>query len=223
MDHPHSEIATWPQVENWGSWKTVQELAAIGRLFHDRGWSVGTSSNYSVVLSHAPCRILITVSGKDKGALTGEDFLIVDEAGKAVCPSERSPSAETLLHCVLATEKRAGAILHTHGMWGVLMAELEQAKGYVELEGFEMLKGLEGIKTHQTAVRIAVIPNTQDIGQLSRELAPRLEAEDETLRYGFLMHRHGLYTWGKGLFEARRHVEILEYLFELSFRLRQSR
>jgi ribulose-5-phosphate 4-epimerase/fuculose-1-phosphate aldolase len=32
--------------------------------------------------------------------------------------------------------------------------------------------------------------------------------------HGFLLSRHGLYTWGRDLAEARRHVEIFEFLFE---------
>ena len=32
--------------------------------------------------------------------------------------------------------------------------------------------------------------------------------------HGFLIRRHGLYTWGKDLAEAARHVEILEFLLE---------
>jgi methylthioribulose-1-phosphate dehydratase len=32
--------------------------------------------------------------------------------------------------------------------------------------------------------------------------------------HGFLIRRHGMYTWGKDLTEAARHVEILEFLLE---------
>src|SRR5262245_27220203 len=59
----------------------IGELCHIGRLFYQRGWSVGTSSNYSVVLGRHPLRLLITASGKDKSALSESDFVIVDEEG----------------------------------------------------------------------------------------------------------------------------------------------
>ena len=36
----------------------------------------------------------------------------------------------------------------------------------------------------------------------------------DPLQYGYLIRRHGLYTWGRDLAEARRHVEIFEFLFE---------
>jgi hypothetical protein len=47
----------------------VDQLRAIGREFHGRSWSLGTSSNYSVVVSRDPLELLITASGKDKSAL----------------------------------------------------------------------------------------------------------------------------------------------------------
>ncbi len=33
--------------------------------------------------------------------------------------------------------------------------------------------------------------------------------------HGFLLAGHGLYTWGCDLEEARRHVEIYEFLFQV--------
>jgi methylthioribulose-1-phosphate dehydratase len=32
--------------------------------------------------------------------------------------------------------------------------------------------------------------------------------------HGFLLLRHGLYSWGDTLADAKRHVEILEFLLE---------
>jgi methylthioribulose-1-phosphate dehydratase len=32
--------------------------------------------------------------------------------------------------------------------------------------------------------------------------------------HGFLIKRHGLYSWGDNLAQAKRHIEILEFLFE---------
>ena len=32
--------------------------------------------------------------------------------------------------------------------------------------------------------------------------------------HGFLLRRHGLYTWGENLAQAKRHIEILEFLLE---------
>jgi methylthioribulose-1-phosphate dehydratase len=47
---------------------------------------------------------------------------------------------------------------------------------------------------------------------LAETLKDALTAFPDT--HGVLLRRHGLYTWGRDLKEAKRHVEILEFLFE---------
>jgi methylthioribulose-1-phosphate dehydratase len=202
----------------------IDRLRAIGREFHGRGWSLGTSSNYSVVVSRDPLELLITVSGKDKSALGRDDFVRVDAAGRPVDGSGRKSSAETLLHCTIADLiPSVGAVLHTHSVWGTLLsgADLPRgaARGRLRIEGFEMLKGLDGIATHDTFEDVPIFANTQDM----TDLAARIRADFGPLdwsapgrppAHGFLLSRHGLYTWGRDLAEARRHIEIFEFLFE---------
>src|SRR5206468_1197780 len=57
-----------------------------------------------------------------------------------------------------------------------------------------------------------ILENSQDMEALSAETA--LLLRENTNLHGFLIRRHGLYTWGKDLAEATRHVEILEFLLE---------
>ena len=194
------------------------ELVAIGRDFHARGWSLATSSNYSVVVSRDPLRLLLTGSGFDKGRLTPEQLVVVDAEGRRLVDSQPKPSAETRLHTVLARHAGAGAVLHTHSVWATLLSERYVADGALELTGYEMLKAFAGISTHEERVRIAIVPNTQDIDTLAQQLATRLQAGDPDLRHAFLMAGHGLYTWGKDLAEARRHVEACEFLLEVHAR-----
>lgn len=186
-------------------------LCETGADFHRRGWSLGTSSNYSVVLQRDPLRLLITASGKDKGRLTPEDFVVVDEAGVVHFGEPNRPSAEMWLHLVLA-KNGAGAILHTHSAWATVLSNRVGSKGLL-LEGYEMLKGLNGTETHDSSKRITVFENTQDIPALAKEVEARLSAPDP-LTHGFLLRKHGLYAWGENLLEARRHIEVLEFLFE---------
>jgi hypothetical protein len=91
--------------ESFASGDLRAALCAVGREFHSRGWSLGTSSNYSVVTGRNPLELLITASGKDKSALTRDDFLAVDSAGHLLQDHGaigRKSSAETLLHCLIA-------------------------------------------------------------------------------------------------------------------------
>jgi methylthioribulose-1-phosphate dehydratase len=40
--------------------------------------------------------------------------------------------------------------------------------------------------------------------------------------HGIYLRRHGLYTWGADVSEARRHIEIFEFLFEVLGRMRET-
>lgn len=191
----------------------LSNLIEVGADFHRRGWSLATSSNYSVVSGRDPLRLLLTASGKHKGQLTPTDFVIVDETGRLAVVSDERPSAETMLHVTLARQPGVGAVLHTHSVWGTLVSDWRHEAGFVRLAGYEMLKGLEGISTHETALDVPIFDNTQDISGLAAQVERRLA--DPDLRYGFLIHRHGLYTWGRDLAEARRHVEVFEFLLEV--------
>lgn len=198
----------------------IDALRAVGREFHGRGWSLGTSSNYSVVASRDPLELLITVSGKDKSALGRDDFVRVDVEGRPVDGSGRKSSAETLLHCTIAElVPSVGAVLHTHSVWGTILSGAELPRGRLRIEGFEMLKGLEGIGTHDTFEDVPIFANTQDMPDLARRIRAEFGPLDWSAAgrppcHGFLLARHGLYTWGRDLAEARRHVEIFEFLFE---------
>jgi methylthioribulose-1-phosphate dehydratase len=192
----------------------IAGLQATGALFYQRGWSVGTSSNYSVVLDRDPLELLLTASGKDKSRLGIRDFVRVDGEGEPVVPNQPKSSAETLLHVVVASELEVGAVLHTHSVWSTLLSNLYFEQGHLLLEGYEMLKGLAGVDTHDFSYRLEIFENTQDIPHLASRVRARLTDSANPLKYGYLIRRHGLYTWGRDLDEARRHVEILEFLLE---------
>ncbi len=194
---------------------SIQGLIETGRDFHHRGWSLGTSSNYSVVVERDPTRLLLTGSGYDKGRLQPDQFVLIDGAGEALPGSRNRPSAETLLHVVLARLAGAGSILHTHSVEGTVLSEAFLPEGKLVISGYEMLKGLEGITTHEGSVEIEIFQNTQDIAALAAKVEARLLDPVNPLRHGFLIAGHGLYTWGKDLATARRHIEVLEFLFKI--------
>lgn len=192
----------------------ITELREVGNYFWQRGWSLGTSSNYSVVLGKQPLELLLTASGKDKGKLQPDDFVRVDSQGRATSPGQPKASAETLLHVVAAQQAGVGAVLHTHSIWGTLLSDYFWPQGGIEITGFEMLKGLEGIGTHEHSLWVPIFENTQDIPVLAEQVRQSFLAPASRLSHGYLIRRHGLYTWGRDLAEARRHIEIFEFLFE---------
>ena len=195
----------------------LDHLIRIGQRFDARGWVLGTSGNFSAVVSHDPLRVAITRSGPHKGALTGADLLHVDDEGRVVAGDGR-PSAETALHLAIVARRGAGAVLHTHSIWSTFLSD--RHPGGFEITGYEMLKGLAGVTTHEHREWIPVIDNDQDMDRLSRQVRATLDAHPAC--HGFLLLRHGLYTWGTTLADAVRHVEILEFLMESVGRARYS-
>lgn len=195
------------------------ELVETGRRFDARGWVLGTSGNFSAVIERAPLRLAITRSGVHKGALAETDILEID-AGGGVSRGAGSPSAETPLHLEIVRSRDAGAVMHTHSIWGTFLSDRESRAGGVAIEGYEMLKGLAGVRSHEHREWIPVLDNDQDVPRLA--LVVRLALDRHPDCHGFLLRRHGLYTWGTTLQDARRHVEILEFLFESVGRARYS-
>jgi methylthioribulose-1-phosphate dehydratase len=127
------------------------------------------------------------------------------------------PSAETELHLVLyGARPEAGAILHVHTVWNTLLSARYTGKDCVTIEGYEILKGLSGVATHEHAERVPLIENTQDYAVLAAKLNEAITKLPEA--HGVLLSRHGLYTWGQSVAEARRHLEALEFLFEVEGR-----
>lgn len=199
-------------LESYG--EPIEGLREVGRHFWTRGWSLGTSSNYSFVIQRDPLRLLITSSGKDKGHLGPNDFVIVDEAGQRIPTDQPASSAETLLHCSAAQFRGAGAVFHTHSVWATVLSNHFAQLGGIMIEGFEMLKGLDGVKTHQSKVWLPIFENTQDIPLLREQVESTWKANPDRPCWGYLIRQHGMYTWGSNLAEASRHVEVIEFLLE---------
>ena len=195
----------------------VEALCAAARWCYAKGWVPATSGNFSVRSTESGAeRIAITPSGLDKGVLTPADLLEVDGEGQPV-KGNGKPSAETGLHLVIYSARpETGAILHVHTVWNNLVSGQYEAKGSVPLAGYEILKGLSGVGTHDHIERVPVLENTQDYLVLARKMREALASYSEA--HGVLLSRHGLYTWGQSVAEARRHLEVLEFLFEVEGR-----
>ena len=191
-------------------------LAATGRALHARGWALGSSGNFSAVVRREPLVLAISRSGVDKGQLSAGDILEVDGNGLPL-EAEARPSDETVVHLAVVRERGAGAVLHTHSIWGTLLSEAAFDAGGLALSGFEMLKGLSGVTTHEHGEWLPILDNTQDYDRMTRDVKTALARNPGA--HGLLLRGHGLYTWGSDLEEAQRHVAVLEFLFEVEGRL----
>ena len=195
--------------------KLAADLAEIGKNFYSRGWALGTSGNFSAVISREPLRLAITSTGLDKGRLTPAQFLEIDGAANVVS-GEGRPSAEALLHLAIVRCVNAGAVLHTHSIWSTMLSSTYASRGGVVLEGYEMLKGLGGVRTHQHREWLPILENSQDMIELGQRISTTLRELSDI--HGFLLREHGFYTWGASLQEAKCYVEILEFLMEVLVR-----
>jgi len=191
---------------------TSASLVSVAKSFHARGWLLGTSGNLSVVVQLDPLRLAMSPSGIDKGELTADQLLSIDEDARVVSEHNAKPSDESLLHIRIVRERGAGAVLHTHSVWNTIISDLYASEGGVTIQGYEMLKGLQGVRTHDHAEWLPIIENSQDMPALADVIGKTLN--EHKAAHGFLILRHGLYSWGDTLAQAKRHIEILEFLLE---------
>lgn len=197
------------------------QLTNIIHFLHANGWTPATSSNFSCRNPEKPDTFSVSISGLDKGNFTEQDFIDVDFQGRTLRPeqSHLRPSAETLLHAlVYERDPSAQVVLHTHSVNGTVLSKLYEKDSGIMLRDFEVLKGLEGIKTHQSEIWLPIFPNAQDMVVLASDI--RMELDKHTNIYGFLLAGHGLYTWGATHAQAKRHTEVFEFLFECILKLR---
>ena len=185
----------------------AQELISAGELFHRRGWVPATGGNFSARLGTE--RMLITASGWHKGELRPESFLVADLDGRPETPGGKA-SYETLLHCqVYRADPASGGVLHTHSVANTVLSRRHET---IHLSGYELLKLLPGIQTHEVSVDIPVFDNDQDIGRLAAQVDAHMARHPGLA--GYLIRGHGLYAWGATVAQARHRVEALEFMFE---------
>ena len=184
-------------------------LAALGQRIYGNGWSPATSSNYSVRLNDT--HAAVTQSGKDKGLLRETDIMAVDMQGKPA--STGKPSAETLLHTQLYRRyPQVGAVLHTHSHASTVLT-MHWPANSLTLEGYELLKALEGFTTHESRLVVPVFDNTQDIAALAEDVDAAMSRNEAS--HAYLIRGHGMYTWATDLPTCYRQLEALETLLAI--------
>ena len=151
----------------------AEQLVLAGRRFDTRGWVMGTSGNFSVVIGREPLRLAITPSATFKGELHAGQILEMDDRGAALVSGPARVSAEALLHVEIVRARGAGAVLHTHSIWSTLLSDRFGDAGGFAIEGYEMLKGLEGVRSHEHREWLPIVENDQDMTRLSRVVRTR--------------------------------------------------
>jgi methylthioribulose-1-phosphate dehydratase len=192
------------------------ELTEIKTNFASRGWFQGTSGNLSIRVGEftpEQFAFAITASGKDKSVNTPSDYLLVDQNGKPIEATSLKPSAETSIHCEIYRLTGCGAIFHVHTVFNNVVSELFWERGSIPVDGVELIKAFN-IWDEEVHIDIPILPNYADVPRI----APLIEGAMQPRIPGIMLRKHGIYAWGANAFEAKRHLEAFEFLFEYVYR-----
>ncbi len=192
------------------------ELVNTVHFLNSKGWLPAGSGNFSFRVP-GQSKFWISRSGADKSLFISDDLILIDAQGEPIEDKTAKAPVETTLHTLLYENPDVNAVLHTHSVSGTVISAAHRIEGDVKLANYEMLKELSGINTHDTTVTIPVFTNMQDMKRLSPDV--RRYMRGRTDFRAFLLSGHGLYTWGKTISDAKRHIETLEFLFECEINL----
>jgi methylthioribulose-1-phosphate dehydratase len=197
--------------------RAYDQLTEVKTLFASRNWFAGTSGNLSVRvgdIQDEQFTFAITASGKDKSINTPEDYLLVNELGVPVEATKLKPSAETSIHCEIYRLTGCGAIFHVHTVFNSLVSEIFWEQKSIPVDGVELIKAFN-IWDEEAQIQIPILPNYADVPRIAPLIAeaivPRIP--------GIMLRKHGIYAWGANAFEAKRHLEAFEFIFEYVYRL----
>lgn len=194
-------------------------LVDIARDFHARGWMSGTAGNLSAREDDG--HFWITASGKPKGRLDEDDFLLVRAKDGAVVEKRRAqdqPSAETSIHAVLyRLYPDARACLHGHSIEAMLAASrAKQGARSLRLPPVEMIKGFD-IWQQNPKVDLPLFENHLDVAKLAKQIEARFKKTKPVVT-ALMIRDHGPTVWGASLQQAYNRFEILDFLLAYSAR-----
>ena len=193
--------------------KNLSNLAELVRRLNLTDHNPATSGNYSHRSDEFNDYAFVSESGIDKSQFSENNFIPIKISNKETHDfyKKRKSSDETDLHLAIFQSTSANCVLHSHMLDALHFADLYPCLSLIPISGLELLKGFSGVATHDTTIQIPVFENTQDISQLAEIIKPHLN--QDPFCYGLILRGHGVYVWGKNVTEAKRHLEVFEYLF----------
>lgn len=196
--------------------QAAADIIRAGQRMDARFWVPATAGNISVRLDEG--RIAITRSGGHKGYLTAQSVIAVALDGRVLTPAAR-PSAETALHCqIYRSVAGAGAVLHGHSVAGTVLSMAEPGPA-LRFAGYEVQKAFAGQSTHDAALHMPLVDNSQDMADIEAAIAPHLP--DAPM--GYYIRGHGVYVWGPDMDTALARLEAVEFLLSCELARRSLR
>jgi L-fuculose-phosphate aldolase len=171
-----------------------QELMWICRRLEEKGLIAATDGNVSCRIGED--QLLITPSGKSKGELQPEDFLVVDLRGETVSGAGK-PSSEIRMHLLVYQERpEIRAVVHAHPP--LLTAFTLAGIPFMAEALPEVWMTIGPVPTAPYAT-----PTTQEVPD---SIIPFVKSHQ-----AILLERHGTLTLGKTAKEAYMRLEKLEH------------
>ncbi len=171
-----------------------EELIRVCHLVAEKGFVSATDGNLSMRMDND--NYLITPSGKNKGELSPDDLLEIDNMGEIVNGNGKV-TTEVKIHLV-AYQKRAevNSVIHCHPVFATAFASCGRS---MDIPVFpEVVLSLGRIPTCSYAT-----PSTE---MVSESMLPYLEYV-----WSMLMANHGAVTFGKNPYDAYKKMDKLEH------------
>lgn len=200
-------------------------IPELCKQFYNLGWVTGTGGGISI--KHED-RIYIAPSGVQKERIRSDELFVQDIGGNdlELPPKEKKlkKSQCTPLFMCAYTRRNAGAVIHTHSKFAVMVTLHWPGKEFC-VTHLEMIKGIRNQKLERAyrydeKLVVPIIENTPFEEDLADELDKTILAYPETC--AVLVRRHGVYVWGDTWQQAKTMTECYDYLFDVALQMKLS-
>lgn len=211
-------------------------IPELCRQFYAVGWVTGTGGG--ICIRHGD-KAYIAPSGVQKERITPQDIFVLPYPSPASA-SQSDPYTDRIFlrrptHKPLKESqctplfwntfelRDAGSCVHTHSQSAV-MATLLWPGEVFEISHQEMIKGIliggmgPQALSYLDKLTIPIIENTPHERDLKDSMAVAMKKYPDAA--GVLVRRHGVYVWGKDWEKAKTQTECLDYLFEISVKMK---
>jgi ribulose-5-phosphate 4-epimerase/fuculose-1-phosphate aldolase len=185
------------------------------RRFYERGWISGTGGGICGPADGGA--LLVAPTGVHKELVAPDELFTIDPrtdsvlvapAREGLRPSECGP-----IFSLIARERGARSVVHTHALSAVLFGDLAEGGDHVTVERLEMLKGIRGFANTERH-EVPVIRNTPRELELVEHVTTAIADPRFARTFAVVVEDHGVYVWGSDVWETKRHTETYHYLFE---------
>ncbi|XP_051171230.1 probable methylthioribulose-1-phosphate dehydratase isoform X1 [Leptopilina boulardi] len=210
--------------ENYAKEHPRNLIPELCRQFYDLEWVTGTGGGISI--RHEE-KIYIAPSGVQKERMNPDEIFVQNIEGNdlELPPSEKKlkKSQCTPLFMCAYKLRNAGAVIHTHSKFAVMVTLLWPGKEF-RVTHLEMIKGIKNQKLgrslrYDEELVVPIIENTPFEEDLKDRLAEVIHQYPETC--AVLVRRHGVYVWGDTWQQAKTMTECYDYIFDIAVQMKK--